>query len=715
MAPLGSSLFGTRYMAALLVGGGFSGTPAQAATWDGSTGSDWNDNSNWVGDAGTGGTNAVINITSPLTVISATIVATPVDILIGEGAGTSGQLDHRSGNAATGAGNWMGVGRFGGTGVYNLANTAASGGTLTGFGTGNGNMTIGGRLYVGGFNGGGGTGTVNVNTSGTLALGNDLAIGSGGGIGLMKVDAGTITTGGWNFIGKNEGVAGAAGTLQMSGGTLNNTGARTFLGLGNTAGTLELSGNATYNNTAGGVNTFLAVGVQNLANAANSEIKMSGGTLNVARVLSVGGVEAAGGEGNPGFVGSGKGVMTINGVGALVNVTGELWVGQGAGSIGAVVMNAGSLTVNNWVAVGRNGGSGTLDVNGGSILKSGGGNFIVGASGAGVMNQTAGLTNVQGGITWLGEANGSTGTLNLSGTGEYRTSQMILGVQGTATGNLNLNGGTLRAGSIQGGLGSANVNFNGTQIIAAGNEAAFIASLDTAGISAGGLLVDSNNFAVGLTQALTGTGSLVKSGAGTLALAGANSYAGTTTVTGGTLLINGNQTLATGLVSVGNGGTLGGSGSSGGSISIGAGGTLAPGNSAGTLIATGSAVFNSASSLNYELLGTDQTAGGTNNDLLTGITGGLTLDGTLNVTETITNSFLSASFGSAWRLISYTGALTNNTLALGTMPVLSNGLTFAVNTATAGQVNLVVVPEPATTGIVGAALAAFGLRRRRRR
>ncbi len=59
-------------------------------------------------------------------------------------------------------------------------------------------------------------------------------------------------------------------------------------------------------------------------------------------------------------------------------------------------------------------------------------------------------------------------------------------------------------------------------------------------------------------------------------------YTGATSVTAGTLLINGNFAAATGNVTV-SGGTLGGSGVIGGATTIQAGGTLAPGNSAGVL------------------------------------------------------------------------------------------------------------------------------------
>jgi autotransporter-associated beta strand protein len=62
---------------------------------------------------------------------------------------------------------------------------------------------------------------------------------------------------------------------------------------------------------------------------------------------------------------------------------------------------------------------------------------------------------------------------------------------------------------------------------------------------------------------------------GTWVLSGANTYTGTTTVSGGKLLIEGNQSLATGAVTVASGATLGGNGWIGGAITV--NGTLAPG------------------------------------------------------------------------------------------------------------------------------------------
>ena len=76
--------------------------------------------------------------------------------------------------------------------------------------------------------------------------------------------------------------------------------------------------------------------------------------------------------------------------------------------------------------------------------------------------------------------------------------------------------------------------------------------------------------------------SLVKSGDGTLTLAGANYYTGTTLVEDGTLVVNGNQSGANGAVTIATGGTLSGTGTIGGATTIQSGGTHAVG-TAGTI------------------------------------------------------------------------------------------------------------------------------------
>jgi fibronectin-binding autotransporter adhesin len=208
-------------------------------------------------------------------------------------------------------------------------------------------------------------------------------------------------------------------------------------------------------------------------------------------------------------------------------------------------------------------------------------------------------------------------------------------------------------------------------------------------------------------SAITGNLALVKSGAGTQTLSGTSTYTGNTTVTAGTLVINGN--ISTSTTTVQNGGTLAGSGTTG-SVSIANGGTLAPGNSPGTLTVSGDLGLNDASILAFEFDPFNTAVGGNINDLVTGISN-FTLDGLLNITAT-SGSFSGVTSGT-WRLFEYSGTLTNNILTLNSMPSLASGYSWSLDTGTAGQVNLTVIPEPRAALLGGLGMLAL-LRRRRR-
>ena len=205
---------------------------------------------------------------------------------------------------------------------------------------------------------------------------------------------------------------------------------------------------------------------------------------------------------------------------------------------------------------------------------------------------------------------------------------------------------------------------------------------------------------------------VTKTGTETLTLGGNSTYSGATNINAGKLLVTGNingfgtAPVVHSAVTVGAAGTLGGTGSLSGTVTV--NGTIAPGLSPGTLTINNNLILNSTATLSYELNGTNQAVGGGVNDLLSGIIN-LTLDGTLNVTEL--GSFGGLSSGS-WRVINYNGILTDSGLNLGTVPVSDPGTTFAIDTATPGQVNLVLVPEPGTA-LLGL-LAGLGLLRRRR-
>jgi autotransporter-associated beta strand protein len=203
-----------------------------------------------------------------------------------------------------------------------------------------------------------------------------------------------------------------------------------------------------------------------------------------------------------------------------------------------------------------------------------------------------------------------------------------------------------------------------------------------------------------IAAAIAGSSGLQKTGVGALVLSGSNTFSGATDISAGLLAVNGS---IAGAANVAANAILGGSGSVGGFVSVAAGGILAPGNSPGTLALSGGLALDPAALLQFELNAADTTIGGGINDLVD-VTGNLTLGGTLDVTGI--GDFTTALNTSVWRLFNYTGGSFAGSLTLGSMPDLGGGRTFALDTATAGQVNLVVVPEPSSLILAGLGVAA---------
>jgi T5SS/PEP-CTERM-associated repeat protein len=122
---------------------------------------------------------------------------------------------------------------------------------------------------------------------------------------------------------------------------------------------------------------------------------------------------------------------------ATMSVTGTAFIG--ASGKGTFNQGDGALTVGAMV-LGQNGsGSGTYNLNGGTLNDS----LIVGDAGVGVFNNSGGTHNVFGDLI-IGNQSGGDGTYNLSGTGSLAMSgDMNLGFASGATGAFNQSAGSI--------------------------------------------------------------------------------------------------------------------------------------------------------------------------------------------------------------------------------------------------------------------------------
>jgi fibronectin-binding autotransporter adhesin len=411
------------------------------------------------------------------------------------------------------------------------------------------------------------TGLTNVQ-AGTLAYGanNALASGavtvSGGNLDIATysdtVGAVTLTSGS---------ITGTTGVLTGTSYSLTNTGSvSAILGGGNTvtvtksgAGTVFLTGANTYQ----GETTFTS-GIVNVATLSNYGVagslgsrleideKSGGNSTNVSMHFMGGTLQYTGSTAQS----TDRGIRVGLAGGTI----------DASGSVPSATMNFTKSTTNVDV----------WDTDGGRMLT---------LTGSNTGNNTFG-------INWQERAAGHS-SLVKSGTGTWVLTNPhnsdgqtdAYNAWGGYGGGTTLSGGTL--GFVNNAIGGGVVDFTGnatlrwesgnTQDLTTGTGAGVARSVKIEdGVRAtfntnGNNVTLSNALAVGPHK----TGALTKDGAGILTLSANNTYDGATTVSAGTLVVNGNQAAANGAVSVS--GTLAGTGTVGGATTINAGGTHAPG------------------------------------------------------------------------------------------------------------------------------------------
>ncbi len=399
---------------------------------------------------------------------------------------------------------------------------------------------------------------------------------------------------------------------------------------------------------------------------------VDGGTLSITgKLVST--------EGIIGSTTGSDGTVTVSGKGS--NWASYAHISVGDSGTGTFTISDGGTVSSSYGAIGYYAGStGAMTVSGdGSIFTTS--TFAAGFFGAATLDIAAGGV-VDSSYGYIGMNDDSTGTVTVSGAGSIWRNTYSVYVGNNGAGALTIaDGGTVNADSglqvavNSGSTGTLNIGAAATDPAAA----AGILDADTLafGAGAGTLVFNHTDSDYDFATAISGAGTIDHLAGDTIFSADSSGFTGDTTISDGTVLVDG--TLG-GSVAV-NGGTLGGSGTLDGSVSV-TDGTIAAGNSPGTLTIAGDLSLSSGSILEFEL-GSPTGTAGVDSDLIV-VGGDLTLDGTLNVTD-------AGRFGAGlYRLVDYGGTLTDNGLDIGTAPSGYDSTNLTVQTATVGQVNLLV-------------------------
>ena len=573
---------------------------------------------------------------------------------------TTNSTSNATGSLGNNSNTYAGVLRNGSTRLLALVKNGTGALKLTGTNTYSGGTTVNGGVLTLGNKSGLGTGTVTL-ASTTLfqqsdfdgsvvagAVANPIILGGGDALSEGEVTfsiAGTTIGSIW-LTGNISGSGRLRVISNATGGTLTLSGAKTFTGgILQSSGSIALAGSATAPFTAGLVNQYPSIKIDNVASLGTGVFRaqVTGTSTTLGVLQPVANLSAGTGvanaidistnarlvvfadstnalklsgimTGDGSLVKTGTATLTLTGTntysgGTIVNA-GTL-TGTGASPLGAMM---GTLAVNNAGTIlnlsstaatytGSLSGTGTPTINNGGQLFS--------------VDQTttatyAGVIAGSGGFT-LGRL--SSAVLTLGGVNTYQGGTTVEGgtLTGTGTAPLGATTGPLTVNNPNnGGPGTAVIlNLSSTAATTTGSLSGTIATpasgTNTATINNGGQLLTVNQTSAGTYGGvIAGAGGLTLGSlsTNTLTLSGVNAYTGATVVNAGKLSVSSTGTInASSGISVGaasfiyssataltkgvtftsTGGTLGGTGSIVPAVTVTSGNTLSPGNSAGVL------------------------------------------------------------------------------------------------------------------------------------
>jgi fibronectin-binding autotransporter adhesin len=422
---------------------------------------------------------------------------------------------------------------------------------------GAGNYTIGGAggLTLNGGTAGAGTVTLLTNSTST---------------GVVTINAGTLQVGNGGTSGSISGDVASKGTL-----VFNRSDAYTFdrviSGTGSVSvtggGTLTLSADSTYTGTttvdAGNV---LQIGTGSTTGLIASSIHIvNGGTLVLNRSNTYTYANPISGGGNLTVTGGSVLILAADNTftGTTTIATGstlQLGAGSTSGAIDGDVVNNGLLTFNrsnnytfSHVISGTGGvtittGGSTLTLTGdntytGQTYLNIGGALRVGNGGTAGSLQSGLLVN-WGGVMMFDRSDAY--TISCGTVAGYG----LMGFTGGGTATLVCAANTYNSGTIT-------IAADTTLQVGNGSTTGLIVTTTNNSVTIvnDGTLIFNRSNASSCTQNISGSGSLVKQGAGALTLSGTNTYSGSTTLSAGSLVVPGASAIGTGAIAL-TGGTL---------------------------------------------------------------------------------------------------------------------------------------------------------------